>query len=77
MFLQRGMVAAGVGLACGLIAAAAAARSLQSMVFGLTTTDPLTIGAVVALLASVALAACYVPARSAARVDPARALRVD
>ena len=77
LFLQRGMVAAALGLACGLAAAAAASRSLQSMVFGLTTTDPLTIAAVVALLASVAFAACYLPARSAARVDPARALRLD
>ena len=77
MFLQRGMIAACVGLALGMVAAAAAARSLKSMIFGLTTTDPLTIAAVAALLASVAVAACYVPARSAARVDPATALRAD
>jgi len=77
MFLRRGMVPAGVGLALGLGAAVAAARSLRSIVFGLTTTDPLTIAAVMAFLAGVALAACYLPARSAARVDPATALRVD
>jgi ABC-type antimicrobial peptide transport system permease subunit len=77
MFLRRGMIAASVGLAGGMFAAAAAARSLKSLIFGLTTTDPLTIGAVVALLATVAVAACYVPARSAARIDPATALRAD
>jgi putative ABC transport system permease protein len=77
MFIQRGMLPAGLGLACGLVAAVAASRSLQSIVFGLTATDPVTIGGVTALLAGVAVAACYLPARSAARVDPATTLRLD
>jgi putative ABC transport system permease protein len=77
MFLERGMVAAVAGLALGIAAAVPASRALQSMVFGLTTTDPATIGGVLALLATVALVACYVPARSAARIDPVRALRLD
>jgi ABC-type lipoprotein release transport system permease subunit len=47
------------------------------MIFGLTATDPLTIGAVTTLLTTVALAACYVPARCATRVDPSEALRAD
>ena len=76
MFLRRGMAAA-VGLASGLAAAVAAARGLETLVFGLTTTDPLTIGAVGLLLATVALAACYVPARSASRIDPLSALRAE
>jgi len=66
-----------VGLALGLVGAFAAARTLKSMVFGLTTTDPSTIGAVAILLAGISLAASYLPARSAARVDPARTLRLD
>jgi len=77
MFIRRGMVPATIGLACGLLAAVAASRSLQSIVFGLTTTDPVTVGAVVALLATVALGACYLPARAAARVDPSKALRLE
>lgn len=76
-FIRRGMVPATIGLACGLLAAVAASRSLQSIVFGLTTTDPVTVSGVVALLASVALGACYLPARAAARVDPSKALRLD
>src|SRR5207302_288761 len=46
MFLRRGLIAAGAGLVVGLVAAIAASRSLQSMVFGLTTADPVTIAAV-------------------------------
>ena len=75
LFLKRGMIVAGVGLAGGLIAAVAASRSLESMVFGLTTSDPLTLAGVSVLLGGVALAASYLPARSAAQVDPQVALR--
>jgi putative ABC transport system permease protein len=77
MFREGGMAAAVAGLALGLAGALAASRALRSMVFGLTTTDPATIGTVLALLAAVALVACYVPARSAARVGPVSALRLD
>lgn len=77
MFVYRGMVAAGVGLSLGLVGAVAASRGLEGLVFGLETTDPATIGAVAALLATVALTACWVPARSAAKVDPATSLRMD
>ena len=75
LFLRHGLIAVMVGLACGLVAALAAARSLASLVFGVTVTDPATLGAVAALLTVVALLACYVPARSATRVDPTEALR--
>ena len=77
MFVRGGLVAAGAGLGAGMIAAVVVSRSLASMVFGLETTDPLTIAATVVLLAIIALFACYAPARAAARVDPATALRVD
>jgi putative ABC transport system permease protein len=53
----------------------AAGQSLASLVFGVTVTDPVTLGAVAALLTTVTLLACYIPARSATRLDPVAALR--
>jgi ABC-type antimicrobial peptide transport system permease subunit len=67
------LTALGVGL--GLVAAMAANRIMSSMVYGVTTTDPLTFAAVALLLGIVALAAAYLPARRATRVDPLAALR--
>jgi predicted permease len=63
------------GIVTGLPAALLAARWIESMLFGLTSTDPVTIGAAIVTLALVALAAAYVPAWRAARVDPLPALR--
>ena len=68
-----GLVA--VGVALGLIGALAGTRVLASFLYGITATDPLTLASVVAVLVLVALTAGYVPARRAARVDPAAALR--
>ena len=65
------------GLALGLAASFAITRVLAGMLFGVTPTDPLTFVAVSFLLASVALLACYIPARRAARVDPLVALRYE
>jgi ABC-type lipoprotein release transport system permease subunit len=48
---------------------------IASQLFGVTATDPLTYGAVATLLAMVSMAACYIPARRAAQVDPMVALR--
>jgi len=75
LFLRHGLVVVAVGIACGVVAAIAAARSLASLVFGVTVTDPATLSAVAALLTIVTLLACYMPARSATRVDPLEALR--
>jgi putative ABC transport system permease protein len=74
-FLRHGLIVVAIGIACGVVATLAAVRSLASLVFGVTVTDPATLSAVASLLTVVALLACYMPARSAARIDPLQALR--
>jgi putative ABC transport system permease protein len=76
VFIEGGRLAA-LGLALGLTAALALTRFMASLLFGVTSTDPLTLGMVAAVPAIVALAACYIPARRAIRVDPIVALRYE
>jgi ABC-type antimicrobial peptide transport system permease subunit len=66
-----------IGLAIGLIVSFALTRFLSSLLFDVTATDPLTFVGVAFLLTIVSLAACYIPARRALRVDPAEALRYE
>ncbi|HEX5418837.1 MAG TPA: ABC transporter permease [Gammaproteobacteria bacterium] len=73
--LRQGMSLTGLGIVIGLAGAAAATRALASLLFGVTPLDPLTYACVIALLAAVSIAACWVPARRAARVDPSITLR--
>jgi len=77
LILREGATLALVGLAAGLAAALGAARALTTLLFGVTSTDPVTFASVAGTLALVALLASYVPARRAARVDPMSALRAD
>ena len=77
LILRQGMRMALLGIALGLAGAFALARALSSLLLGIGATDPLTFVGVTALLVTVALLACYLPARRAARVDPLVALRQD
>ena len=75
MLIGQGMVQIGIGVVLGLTGAWALTRIMKSLLFGVSATDPLTFAGVAMLLAAVALLACYIPARRAARVDPMQALR--
>jgi predicted permease len=75
MFLRRGLFLACVGIALGLAAAAAFARLMSSLLFGVTPFDPATYSATATALLAAAMAATYIPARRAASVDPMETLR--
>jgi len=76
VFLEGGRLAA-LGLAVGLAASLALTRLMASLLYGVKSTDPVTLGMAAALLLFVTLAACYIPARRATRVDPIVALRYE
>jgi len=76
VFLEGGRLAA-LGLALGLVAALALTRLMSSLLFDVKPSDPVALGVAAAVLAFVALAACYIPARRATRVDPLVALRYE
>jgi predicted permease len=77
MIVRQGVSLAGIGIGLGLVAAIAATRLMVSLLFGVGATDPLTFVVIALLLALVALAACWIPARRATKVDPMIALRCD
>jgi len=77
LVLSEGMLVIVIGLAIGLAASLALTRFLSGLLFGVSATDPLTFVSVSALLATVALTACYIPSRRAMRVDPMVALRYE
>ena len=75
MVLADGLRLTLVGVACGVVGALATTRLLAGLLFGVGASDPVTFGGIVAVLALVALAACWIPARRAAKVSPLVALR--
>ena len=77
MILSQGARTILIGVAIGIAGALALTREAESLLFGVTATDPLTFGGVTLLLVGAALLACYIPARRATRVDPMIALRYE
>jgi predicted permease len=75
MILGQGLRTILIGEAIGIAGSLALTRTVESLLFGVTATDPLTFGGVTLLLVGVALVACVIPARRATRVDPVVALR--
>jgi predicted permease len=77
MVVRQGVGMVAVGLAAGLAGAAGVTHLLRAFLFGITPLDPVTFGIALGLLAGVAVLACWLPARRAARVDPIQALRAE
>jgi len=77
MILREGLTTTLIGVAIGVVGSFATARTIQSLLFDVKPTDPLTFIAVAATLIGAASLACYIPARRATKVDPMVALRYD
>jgi putative ABC transport system permease protein len=77
LVVGEGMRLVAAGAVLGVAAALATSRLVSAMLFGVSAADPVTYGAVVGILATVAFIACYIPALRAARVDPISALRAE
>jgi ABC-type antimicrobial peptide transport system permease subunit len=77
LIVGHGLKLLGLGITLGLLGALALSRLMTSLLFGVTAYDVPTLGGVSLLLAVVALAACVIPARRAAKVDPIVALRAE
>jgi putative ABC transport system permease protein len=77
MVMREGILLGGAGIGLGIAGALALTRFLQSLLFEIKPTDPATFVGVAISLSLVALAACYIPARRAMRVDPMVALRYE
>ena len=77
MFVRQGLLLTGIGLACGLVVAFVTMRLMSSLLFGVSPMDPVTYITITVCVLVTAYVACYLPARRAATVDPANALRAE
>jgi putative ABC transport system permease protein len=77
LVIGQGMWTTIVGMTIGIGGSFALTRTMQSLLFGVSTTDPLTLVGVVVLLAAVSFLSCWIPARRATQVDPLVALRYE
>ena len=74
---SRGLSMAVAGVAIGLVGTVLAARSMTSLLYGISSLDPITLGSASTVLIAISLAACALPARRAAKIDPIQALRAE
>jgi predicted permease len=77
LIIGQGVWLAGIGLAFGILASIAVTRLMSQLLYGVAASDPVTFVGVAVLLSLVALAACYIPARRAMKLDPMSALRYE
>jgi ABC-type antimicrobial peptide transport system permease subunit len=77
MVLREGGLLLVLGLTAGVAGSLALARSIEGLLYGVPSRDPVTLAAVVVLMISIGLVACWVPAARASRIDPSEALRAN
>jgi ABC-type antimicrobial peptide transport system permease subunit len=77
LFLRRGVILVGIGIALGLTSAVGVTRLIRALLFGTSPLDPVTFVVMPMILAAAAMVATYLPARRAMAVDPVETMRVE